>query len=59
VRQQRALEEASESVGTDALSPDAIPGILLNAAIVNLFSDSEVSEVVFKYVAFFHCGLFS
>lgn len=43
VRQQRALEEASESAGTDTMSPDAIPGILLNVAIVNLFSDLQVS----------------
>lgn len=45
VRQQRALEAASESAGTDQslLSPEAIPGILLHAAMLNLFSDLLVS----------------
>jgi hypothetical protein len=46
VRQQRALEEASESAGTDTdtLSPEAIPGTLLHVAVLNLFSDSLVSD---------------
>lgn len=52
VRQQRALEEASESAATDTLSPVAIPGTLLHVAMLNLFSDTMVilsNDVMSQY----------
>ena len=46
VRQQRALEAASESAGShqSLLSPEAIPGILLQTAMLNLFSEALVCK---------------
>ena len=42
VRQQRALEEASQWAGTKVVHPDAIPGMLLHIGLLNLFSDLPV-----------------
>lgn len=40
VRQQRALEDASKSSGTRLTNRDAIPGMMLHVAFLNLFSES-------------------
>ena len=53
VREHQALEAVTDSNDAASLSPDAVPGMLLHVAMLNLFSDSMVLVIVFSYPPIF------